>query len=189
HSGMDMLANGFDFSSACTLTTTSDGSPFGTFSDPPTYMFWLKVDVTSPSILLGSYTNVATCQSQMFAPGLLVWTPVKDQGLVYGDETFFDPATGTAQDVTLRFASFTGGALPASGTVIQERANPTFALTLPYVSAVVYTVNAGGNTDGIYLRGDLPFPATTLPTPPLQHPDAGVGGTNPDGGGDASDGG
>ena len=45
--------------------------------------------------------------------------------------------------------------------MIQERANPTFAMMLPYLSAVVYTVNTGGATDGIYLRGDLPFPATT----------------------------
>ena len=91
--------------------------------------------------------------------------------------------------MTLRYASFTAGALPSSGTVIQQRANPTFALMLPYVSAVVYTVNAGGDTDGIYLRGDLPFPATTPPPPPLQHPDAGAGATDAGAGADASDGG
>jgi len=184
--GADLTANGFDFSSECTLTPTSDAPPFGTFSDPPTYAFWIKPDAVAQTFL-GYYTTVANCQSHMFAQGLLVWSPIKDQGLVYGDETFFD-TVGNPQDVTLKYSSFTAaGALPSGGTVIQPRANPIFAVMLPYLSAVVYTVNTGGDTDGIYLKGDLPFPATTPPAPPLQHPDAGVGPS--DAGGDASGGG
>jgi hypothetical protein len=182
----DMFGNGFDFSSECSLTTTAAAQAFGTYSDPPTYLFWLNPDATVQNYV-GYYTNVSTCQKHMFALGLWVWSPVKDQGLVYGDEVFFDTVGNI--DVTLRYASFTAGALPSSGTMIQQRANPIFALMLPYVSAVVYTVNAGGDTDGIYLRGDLPFPATTPPAPPLQHPDAGVGATDAGTGADASDGG
>lgn len=191
--GSDLFANGVDFASECSLTTGAAALPFGTFSDPPSTVFWIRPDGASGKYL-GYYTSAANCQSKMFATGLWAWEPVKDQGLVYGDDVFIDDL-GNVGDVTLRYASLTGGALPA-GTTIQQRANPTFALMLPYVSAVVYTINTGGNTDGIYLRGDLPFAAATPPSPPLQHPDAGVsqadGGANPgtDGGGsDASNGG
>ncbi len=191
-SGLDLFTNGFDLASECTLTPGADATPFGTFSDPPSMVFWVKPDATAGNYL-GYYTNVASCQSQMFSVGFLVWEPVKDQGLVYGDDGFFDTAGNV--DVTLRYSSITGGALPATGTAIQQRANPTFALLLPYLSAVVYTINAGGDTDGIYLRGDLPFPAATPPPPPLPHPDAGAGAADGgsdaagDAGSDASDGG
>jgi hypothetical protein len=35
----DMFGNGFDFSSECSLTTTAAAQAFGTYSDPPTYLF------------------------------------------------------------------------------------------------------------------------------------------------------
>ncbi len=187
--GLDLYANGIDLSTACTLTTTAAGAPFGTFSDPPSLVFWAKPDATVQNYD-GMYTNLSNCQSQQFTNGFIVWNPVKDQGLVYGDDAVFD-TLGNA-DVTLRYSSLTNGVPPASGTAIQQRANPMFGLLLPYLSAVVYTVNVGGDTDGIYLKGDLPFPATTPPAPPLQHPDAGVGPTTDggaDAGADASDGG
>ena len=87
-------------------------APFGTFSDPPTTVFWVKPDATVQNYV-GYYTNVSNCQNHMFALGLWVWSPVKDQGLIYGDEVFFDTVGNI--DVTLRYASFTGGALPATG--------------------------------------------------------------------------
>jgi hypothetical protein len=161
-SGLDLFAGGLDLATPCTLTAGADNSPFGTLSDPPTTAFWVKPDATLGQ-LVGNYTNLATCQTHQFASDLGVWDNVKDQGIVFGDGVVFDTA-GNA-DMTLRYASFTNGALPTSGTVIQERVNPNYSLLLPYVSAVVFTVNAGGGTDGIYVKPDLPFPVTT-PSPP-----------------------
>ena len=67
-SGMDLFGNGSDYSSECTLTPTADAPPFGTYSNPPTYAFWIKPDATVQNYL-GYYTNVSTCQNHMFAWG------------------------------------------------------------------------------------------------------------------------
>jgi hypothetical protein len=191
-SGLDLYVNGLDLASACTLTAGAGDSPFGTFSDPPTTAFWFDPDAQT-GIFVGKYTNLASCQTKTFASDLWVWEVVKDQGVVFGDDVFFDQVGNV--DVTLRYAQMTDGALPASGTAIQQRANPIFSVMLPYLSAVVYTINAGGGTDGIYLRGGLPFPATTPPPPPPPRDaavDAGVGGAadaSPDGANDSAQGG
>ena len=167
-SGLDLFAGGLDLATPCTLTAGADNSPFGTLSDPPTTAFWVKPDAVLNQ-LVGNYTNLATCQTQKFASDLGVWDNIKDQGIVFGDGVVVD-TTGNA-DMTLRYSSFTNGALPASGTAIQQRVNPTYSLLLPYANAVVFTVNAGGGTDGIYVKPDLPFPVT-IPSPP----DGGGGG-------------
>jgi hypothetical protein len=44
---------------------------------------------------------------------------------------------------------------------VQTRADPVFAPLLPALPAVVYTVNAGGNTDGLYINAALPFATGT----------------------------
>src|SRR5262249_34385907 len=88
-SGTDLLANGVDFGSECSMTTNAAALPFGTFSDPPSTVFWVKPDMATGNYL-GYYTSAANCQNRPFATGLWTWTPVKDQGLVYGDEVFID---------------------------------------------------------------------------------------------------
>ena len=80
------------------MTTNAAALPFGTFSDPTSTVFWVGRDGTTGNYL-GYYTNAANCQSRMFTVGLWVWEPVKDQGLIYGDEVFFDTVGNI--DVTL----------------------------------------------------------------------------------------
>jgi hypothetical protein len=75
--------------------------------------------------------------------------------VVFGDTIM--PVGQTDLSVTLRYSSFTGAALPATGTVVQEQAGATFAV-VPPAKAVVYSVGVGGSTDGLYVNANLPFP-------------------------------
>jgi hypothetical protein len=154
-SSFDLYVGGLDLATPCALTTTANSPPpFATLTEPATTAFWSYGDAVTGEFV-GEYTTLAACRTAKFSTNLWFWTSVKDQGIVYGDTI---AGTSLADlTLTLRYAQFAGSALPASGTVLQERANPTFALLLPAVSAVVYTINTGGATDGIYVKAGLPF--------------------------------
>jgi hypothetical protein len=153
---VDLYAGGLDIATPCTLSAPiAVPPPFAALSDPASTVFWSYFN-SSTNELVGQYTTLATCQTNKFSSDLWFWTPVKDQGVVFADTVVFTSMTDLS--VTLRYAQFTGTTLPAAGTVVQERANQTFAVMLPALSAVVYTINAGGNTDGLYVKSGLPFP-------------------------------
>jgi hypothetical protein len=157
-SSFDLYAGGLDLATPCALTPTAiSPPPYATLSDPSSTVFWSYGDALTGE-LVGEYTTVGTCQTKKFSTDLWFWTPVKDQGVVYADTvagTSFADLT-----VTLRYAQFTGTALPTTGTVVQERANQIFATLLPALPAVVYTINTGGATDGLYVKAGLPFATT-----------------------------
>jgi hypothetical protein len=157
-SSFDLYAGGLDLAAPCLLTATANSPPpYGTLSEPATTAFWSYGDALTNE-LVGEYTTLATCRTMKFSTNLWFWTAVKDKGVVYADTvagTSFADLT-----VTLRYAEFAAGALPTSGTVLQERANQIYAVLLPAVSAVVYTINTGGATDGLYVKAGLPFAPT-----------------------------
>ena len=154
----DLYAGGLDLAAPCTLTATATSPfPFASLSEPTADAFWGSFNATT-GVVVGNYTDLATCRAQPFASDLFAWSSVSNQGIVFADSVI---GTSLADaDVTLRYAQFTGGALPATGTVIQTRANPTFAVTLPSLDAVVYGILAGVDADGIYVKSDLPFTPT-----------------------------
>jgi len=155
-SSFDLYVGGLDLTTSCLLTSTANSPPpYATLTEPATTAFWSYATTTE---LVGEYTTLAGCQSGKFSTNLWFWTSVKDQGVVYADTV---AGTSLADlTVTLRYAQFSGSALPTTGTVLQERANQMYAVLLPAVSAVVYTINTGGATDGLYVKSGLPFAAT-----------------------------
>lgn len=157
-SSFDLYVGGLDLATPCQLTGTANSPPpFATLSDSAATAFWSYGDAVT-SEFVGEYTTLATCHTAKFSTNLWFWTSVKDQGVVYGDSI---AGTSLADlTLTLRYAEFTGSSLPSSGTVVQERANQMFAVLLPAVSAVVYTINTGGATDGLYVKAGLPFAST-----------------------------
>jgi hypothetical protein len=108
----------------------------------------------------GLETMAKSCTSTQFAARLRKVSPVMDQGLVYLDDS--DPA---ADESTLRYAPI-GEGTPGMGTQLQTRAASVFAVLLPALPAVVYTVGAHTPSDGLYINAALPFTAASAPPAP-----------------------
>jgi hypothetical protein len=108
----------------------------------------------------GLETRAKSCTSTQFAARLRKVSPVMDQGLVYLDDS--DPA---ADESTLRYAPI-GEGTPGMGTQLQTRAASVFAVLLPALPAVVYTVGAHTPSDGLYINAALPFTAASAPPAP-----------------------
>jgi hypothetical protein len=149
----DLNAGGLDLPTNCVLTSTPNSiPPYGTLSDPASTVYWEYLSSTQEFV--GQYTTLAGCSSHKFSSDLVFWSSVKDQGVVFGDTIM--PVGQTDFSVTLRYSAFSGAALPATGTVVQEQAGLTFAV-IPSAKAVVYDIGVGGPTDGLYVNSGLPF--------------------------------
>jgi hypothetical protein len=140
--------------SHCTMAGMPTTPSLGTFLDTGSGALWVDLDPQTGAAS-GKFTDIASCATSTFAADIApVWFPIAGEGYVYGDNS------PDFSDMTLRYAKLSGAALPM-GTSIQTHANLVFAPLLPALSAVVYTVNASSNVDGLYINASLPFTATT----------------------------
>jgi hypothetical protein len=154
----DLSVGGLDLATPCTLTpTASSPFPFATLSEAPANAIWRNVNATTQEVV-GNYTDLSTCRTQKFSSDLVAWTSVPSQGIIFADSLFF--TSQMSADVTLRYAQYTGGALPPTGTEFQLEADATFAVTLPSLNAVIFGIFSGVAADGIYIKSDLPFTTT-----------------------------
>jgi hypothetical protein len=160
----------------CTLTAMATAFLPPTFLAGGSLVAWGRFNTVTQEIE-GLSTTLPGCATRKFASDIFDWTAIGDEGLVYLDTLNPDPSIDEA---SLRYAKVSQGLLPASGTVIQERAGLAYATLLPAMNAVVYTISDSTSADGLYINAELPFTVTS----PV--PDGGTTTTMPEAGaGDA----
>ena len=141
------------------LSTALFGNPFLQSSG---LVLWM--DNVDPNLLIGDgkVANPADCSGrQTFATDLDFWFTVKDEGVIFSDETDVDFST-------LKFAKTPGGTMWMAGgaKTVQPRLSRFYSLVLPDYDKIVFEFDSGHtDVDGIYL-GRLPFgPGAMMPAP------------------------
>jgi hypothetical protein len=95
------------------------------------------------------YARLTDCTTAAVAPGVSALTPVADRAVM-----FLDQLDSTANTGSLRFRGVAaGGALGAGAATLISDQVGSFDVAPASPPAVIYTVNAGGADDGVYLRG------------------------------------
>jgi hypothetical protein len=94
------------------------------------------------------YTRLHDCNTMSVATGITLVESVGLERVLFADQ--FDDATGTAS-LRIRLVG-NGNTLSAETPIpIADRVD-TYAVTGPTPDTLVYTVNAGGENDGVYVR-------------------------------------
>ncbi len=96
--------------------------------------------------------QVNTCATQRVASHVSRVDLMNEEGFVWQGETI------TGREGTIRYARFENGRLPGRSTVVDTQASVNYAIVAPPV-AILYTVNATGARDGLYISDQLPFSA------------------------------
>jgi hypothetical protein len=146
----DMFVKKTDGTGACAITSTTNSFPFDAIFTPSAGgLAWIQRGATA---IQAQFTRLSDCMA-MNVGSNVVWTePIGDRAVLYWD-TF----NNTTQTGALKFRTLAAGAVSADPAAQISGQVATFAV-LPVVvptggaDAVVYTVNAGGNDDGVYVR-------------------------------------
>ncbi|HMF43644.1 MAG TPA: hypothetical protein VKQ32_23380 [Polyangia bacterium] len=96
-----------------------------------------------------SYTRLRDCNTMSIAAGITLIAPMGDRRVLFADQ--YDDATGTA---TLRIRSVgSDDTLTAAAPIPIADHVDSYSITAATSPALVYTVNASGQSDGLYVRG------------------------------------
>lgn len=149
-SGTTTFANIFvkkaDGTGACTLTSATDGYPPDTFFTPDASgVAWIQ---RGSSAILAQYTSLSDC-TKMNAGSAVVWVqPLGNRGVLYIDG--YDSTTGTG---SLEMRPVASGALTADpAALVSGQVGSLTVAPAGGADVLVYTVNGGGNDDGVYVR-------------------------------------
>jgi hypothetical protein len=186
---VDLYVKNLDGTGArCALTTQMDGRRGTRFTPGSGAIVWARTDLDSPvgEPPSGLFTNLASCTTAVIGARVALVQPAGDTGIIFMDDL-------DRTDGTLRIRGVTGGNMLAPGApvLIQTRVDSYFPLTSSR-PALVYTVNAGSSTDGLYLH---PISGGQVGTDGgtdagtdggASPPDAALDGSNGNEGGDAA---
>jgi hypothetical protein len=146
----DLYVKKGDGTGACTLTTATDGYPFDfIFTPDSTGLAWIQRTTAS---ILAQYTRLSDC-TVMNVGSNVVWVePIGNRAILFMDG--FLTSTGTA---SMKFRVLATGAISAAPAITVSGQVGTFTVVSSGAAdSIVYTVNAGGNEDGVYVRSFAP---------------------------------
>jgi hypothetical protein len=116
-------------------------------------VFWVEESLVDEDLQDGWYGNPDGCTGkQRFAAKLAYYQPVRNEGLIFGDERDGDT-------VTLRYTKINGGQWPATGPVrVQDRVDLPMTILRPDQDWVVFQISTGPEEGrGVYVFGPIPF--------------------------------
>ncbi len=143
---IDLFVEKVDGSESCAVNATTD-VPYGSVHLTPGAgaAVWAR---SKSDGFDGFYTRLADCQSMSIAPDVVVLASIGDGVIVFMDR--FDDATRTG---SMRFRTVAAGhALQAGTPTPIADGVDTYTISGPAPGALVYTVNVGSGTDGVYVR-------------------------------------
>jgi len=143
----DMFVKKTDGTGACTITAATDSFPFDAIFTPSSAgLAWIQRGTTS---ILAQFTRLSDCTAMSVGTNV-VWTePIGDKALLYMDG--FNNVTGVA---SMQFRNLAAGAVAAGpATTVSGQVGTFVVVPAGATDLVVYTVDGGGNDDGVYVRG------------------------------------
>jgi hypothetical protein len=145
-----MFVKKVDGTGACTITSTTNGYPPDFFFSPDSgAVSWIQVSGTT---IQARYTRLSDCTATTVdaSAGLVFAQPFGNRGLMFLDG--YDGVSGTG---ALQVRNVAAGNTPSTDplSMISGRVGAFATLASGGTDIVVYTVNGGGNEDGVYIRG------------------------------------
>jgi len=143
-----MFVKKSDGTGACTLTAATDGFYPALFFTPDSgAATWLQ---RSGSAAVARYTRLSDCtvMTSDSSAGIVYSQPLNDRGVLFIDN--YDGVSVGA----LRYAAVTAGNTLSTDPLSMISGQVGFFAVTASAGAdiVVYTVNGGGNDDGVYVR-------------------------------------
>ncbi len=141
---VDLFVSKLDGTEACTLETSVTVPARSVHFSPGTgTALWARANTDGYDAY---HSRLADCSTDFVAPGVVVlgW-------MGHGNTVFMDDFDSPSSSGTLRFRGVgTNGKLnPTPPTLIAEHVD----YDATFGSALIYTVNTGGDEDGLYVRG------------------------------------
>jgi hypothetical protein len=146
--GIDLHVKKFDGTDACALTAMPDAFPsnFG-FTPSSTGATWIQTTLTSGN---AEYTRFSDCMKMPVATNIVFTRAIGDRAVLWLDG--FDDLTGTAT-VRARNLDAAHGLTADPAEAVSGQVGTLIVSSSTTTDMLVYTVNGGGNADGVYVRG------------------------------------
>ncbi|HEY4184309.1 MAG TPA: hypothetical protein VGP07_04535 [Polyangia bacterium] len=164
---VDLRAIKADGTGKCVVAATAVADPGATLGNAGTGVEWIQVtlDTTgAATAIVGEVTPLAACTAHVFSSNLYSFGDVST-GLIIQQN--YDSTAFTAD---LVYSLFSGTGTTNASMAIQMGADTVVAPLFPDVPKVLFSLNGGAATDGIYVSGALTGVTTTPDYAPVALP-------------------
>ena len=138
-----------DGTGKCTVDATATADVSASFNQAGTAVEWVQVtlDTTGKATAItGQFTTLADCAPHVFSTGLLYNLFDVTTGLLVQQN--FDSNAYTAD---VDYAAIDATGVPAASVLVQAKADAVIAPLFPSPGRILFTLNSGSDTDGVYL--------------------------------------